>query len=127
MTVSSANPFPIVGVGASAGGLEALTQLVGALPPHPGLAIVVVQHLDPRHESHLAGLLQTHTALPVVDAEHGLKVGPDHIYVIQPNTNVAIVDGMLSVTPRPERGSRTIRSITSFARWPPCRASTPSA
>ena len=94
------HPFPIVGVGASAGGLDALTQLVGALPARPGLAVVVIQHLDPRHESRLPGLLQAQTALKVAHATHGLTVEPDHIYVIQPNTNVAIADGVLSVTPR---------------------------
>ena len=96
------NPFPVVGVGASAGGLAALTQLLGALPPRPGLALVVIQHLDPKHQSRLNELLQTHTTMTVVDAGHGVKVAPDHVYVIQPNTSVAIADGVLSVTPRPD-------------------------
>jgi two-component system, chemotaxis family, CheB/CheR fusion protein len=97
-----ANPFPIVGVGASAGGLEALSQLLSGLPAQPGLAVVVVQHLDRHYESQLAALLQSNTSLRVVDATHGVAVVPDHVYVIQPNTNVAIVDGVLSVTPRPD-------------------------
>ena len=96
------NPFPVVGVGASAGGLEALSQLLGGLPPRPGLAVVVVQHLDPHHESRLVSLLQSHTSVKVADAMHGVKVAPDHVYVIQPNTNVALADGVLSVTPRSE-------------------------
>jgi two-component system, chemotaxis family, CheB/CheR fusion protein len=90
------------GVGASAGGLSALTHLVEALPPRPGLALVVIQHLDPKHDSRLNELLQPHTEMAVVDARHGVKVAPDHVYVIQPNTSVAIADGVLSVTPRPE-------------------------
>ena len=63
---------------------------------------MVIQHLDPKHESRLNELLQPHTAMTVVDAGHGVKVVPDHVYVIQPNTSVAIVDGLLSVTPRPD-------------------------
>ena len=94
--------FPIVGVGASAGGLEALTRLIGALPPEPGLAMVVVQHLDPHYQSQLSTILQSQSSIPVVEAVHGVKVQPDRVYVIQPNTNVALADGILSVTPRPD-------------------------
>jgi two-component system CheB/CheR fusion protein len=89
-----------VGVGASAGGLSALTQLLDALPQKPGLAVVVVQHLDPRFESRLTSLLQPHTAMKVVEAVHGQKIAPDHVFVIQPNTSVALADGILSVTAR---------------------------
>ena len=96
------NPFPIVGVGASAGGIDALTRLVSALPPQPALALVVVLHLDPHHESQLTEILSSQSSLQVVDATHGIKVEPNHAYVIQPNTNVAIADGVLSVTPRPD-------------------------
>src|SRR5436853_422657 len=63
MAAPAENPFPIVGVGASAGGLGALTQLLAALPPRPGLALVVIQHLDPTHASHLPDLLRPHTAV----------------------------------------------------------------
>ena len=68
----------------------------------PALALVVVQHLDPHYESQLSTILQAQSSLPVVEAEHGVKVQPDHVYVIQPNTNVALADGVLSVTPRPD-------------------------
>jgi two-component system CheB/CheR fusion protein len=102
MAESADNSFPVVGIGASAGGLSAITQLLGALPPRPGLALVVIRHLDPKHESRLTGLLQPHTSMTVVDASHGARVAPDHVYVIQPNTSVAIADGVLSVTPRPD-------------------------
>ena len=97
-----AHPYPIVGVGASAGGLTPLKELVSALPPEPGLALVIVQHLDPHAESHLGRLLQPHTSMEVVSAVHGTRVAPNQIYVIQPNTNVAVTDGILSVTPRPD-------------------------
>ncbi len=94
------NPFPVVGVGSSAGGLAALTSLLDGLPSHAGLAIVVIQHLDPRHESRLSDLLRPHTEMVVTEAVHGATVRPGHLYVIQPNSDVAIVDGVLSVTPR---------------------------
>ena len=94
------HPFPIVGVGASAGGVDALTRLVGSLPAKPGLALVVIQHLDPHHESRLSEILRTKSAMPVLDAANGTKVRANHAYVIQPNTDVALADGILSVTPR---------------------------
>ena len=72
------------------------------LPPRPGLALVIIQHLDPHSQSRLTSLLQPHTSMTVVDAVHGSKIEPDHAYVIQPNTNVAVADGVLSVTPRSE-------------------------
>lgn len=94
------SPFPIVGIGASAGGLEAFTQLLAHLPAHTGMAFVLVQHLDPRHESRLTDLLARGTPMPVVEATHGLVVEPDHVYVIPPNTSMAIAHGALQVTPR---------------------------
>ena len=94
--------FPIVGVGASAGGIDAITRLLGALPRESGLAVVVIQHLDPHHESQLSAILKARSSLKVDDATDGLEIQPNHLYVIQPNTNVAITDGVLSVTTRPD-------------------------
>lgn len=102
MATPAENAFPVVGVGASAGGLTPLKQLLAALPAAPNVAFVVVQHLDPRAESHLVPLLQAHTSMNVVTATHGQKVAPNYVYVIQPNTNLAIADGVLSVTQRPD-------------------------
>ncbi len=96
------NPFPVVGIGASAGGLDALTRLMSALPADPGLALVIIQHLDPHAESQLTSILRSKSPIRVVDATHGTKVQPDVAYVIQPNTNVALADGVLSVTARPD-------------------------
>lgn len=76
MSVAAANPFPIVGVGASAGGLDALKRLFASLPHKPGLAVVVVQHLDPHHSSQLTQLLADRASMPVLDATHGMKVEP---------------------------------------------------
>ena len=115
MSKPVANPFPVVGVGASAGGLESLSQLLQGLSSQPGLAVVVVQHLDPHYESQLSSILQAHTPLCVVDATHGQKVQPDHVYVIQPNTQVAIADGVLSVTVRPD-GRQPHYPIDHFLR-----------
>ena len=100
MADATAHSFPIVGIGASAGGLDALTKLMTALPDKPGLALVVIQHLDPRQDSKLTGILGARTCLKVVEAEHGTRVVPDQAYVIKPNTDVALADGVLSVTPR---------------------------
>lgn len=95
-----ANSFLVVGVGASAGGLEAFTQLLGALPPKPGIAFILVQHLDPQHQSMLADILSKTSKMPIHEAKDGVTVKPDCIYVIPPNTSMAIRDGKLTLTPR---------------------------
>ena len=92
--------FAIVGVGASAGGLEAFTQLLAALPINTGMAFVLVQHLDPTHESNLRDILSRATRMPVTDASQDLEVQADHIYIIRPNTSLTISRGVLQVTAR---------------------------
>ncbi len=92
--------FPIVGVGASAGGLEAFTQLLHALPADTGMAFVLVQHLDPAHESILTALLAKATPMPVQQVQDGMPIEPDHVYVIPPNANLAVWHGRLSLLPR---------------------------
>jgi len=92
--------FPIVGVGASAGGLEAFTQLLAHLPNNPGMALVFIQHLAPLHESALTGLLARTTRTPVAEVKDGMVVERDRIYVIPPNTNMAIQQGRLYLIPR---------------------------
>src|SRR5437867_3735359 len=72
-------PFPIVGIGASAGGLEAFRQLLGALPIDTGMAYVLVQHLDPTHESILADLLSQATKMPVSEVKGDTRVEPDRV------------------------------------------------
>jgi len=91
----------IVAVGASAGGLEAFSQLLQALPPEPGFAIVLVQHLAPQHESALPTLLSGRTSMPVVQAQEGMPVEPNHVYVIPPNVQMGLRDGHLHLVPRP--------------------------
>jgi two-component system CheB/CheR fusion protein len=91
----------IVGVGASAGGLEACSEMLNHLPPEPGLALVLVQHLDPRHSSSLVELLSRTTRMPVLAAQDGMVMEADHVYVIPPNASLTTADGMLLLVPRP--------------------------
>jgi len=92
--------FPIVGIGASAGGLEAFSQLLRELPTDAGMAFVLVQHLDPKHESQLPEVLSRTTAMPVMTVTNGLRVEPDHVYVIPPNADMTIGGGAFSLTSR---------------------------
>jgi two-component system CheB/CheR fusion protein len=92
----------IVGVGASAGGLDAFGALLRALPPDPGFALVFVQHLAPQHESALVTLLSLKSTLPVTEARDGTRVEPNHVYVIAPNTQLVISSRELRITPRPD-------------------------
>lgn len=81
---------PVVGIGASAGGLEALTELVGAIPEDSGIAFVIVQHLSPDHPSMMDQLLANHTRLPVRVIEEGMRLAPDTIYVLPPRPWVTL-------------------------------------
>lgn len=91
-------PYPIVGIGASAGGLEACSQLLQALPLDTEMVFVVVQHLDPHHSSILSELLSRTTDLPVIEARDGMAMQPGHVYVIPPNADMTIMDGHLKLT-----------------------------
>src|SRR5262245_29837745 len=85
-------PVSVVGVGASAGGLEAFEQLLAALPDDSGMAFVLVQHLAPRHESILSELLRRSTRMPVAEVKEGVAVAPNTVYVIPPNADMSIHD-----------------------------------
>jgi two-component system CheB/CheR fusion protein len=87
-------------VGASLGGLDAFTRLVRALPSDTGFAFVLVQHLDPAHESLLSQLLARVTKIPVVEAANGMKLAGNRIYVIPPNTQMTVGDGHLRLVAR---------------------------
>ena len=106
-------PFPIVGVGASAGGLEAFLELLRHLPADTGMGFVLVQHLDPQHESALPSLLARATAMAVREVTQDLRVGPNCVYVIPPNVQMAISHGVLKLTPRAKNRGAT-RSIDFF-------------
>jgi two-component system CheB/CheR fusion protein len=101
-----ASAFPIVGVGASAGGLEAFSQLLAALPPSLGMAIIFVQHLAPKRDSMLPELLGHATSMPVVQIVEGVVIEPDHVYVTPPNVQVDLVAGQLHLSPRPSDSSQ---------------------
>ena len=99
--------FPIVAIGASAGGLEACTKLVSAIPSNADMAFVLVQHLDPHHKSLMVDLLAAHTTMVVVEAADGIMIAPGHFYVIAPGTYLGIEGGALKVTrPNAPHGAR---------------------
>ena len=110
--------FPVVGIGASAGGLEACTALLKALPVNPGIAFVVVQHLDPHHESILHKLLSRTTEMPVIQVEDGLVLERDHVYVIPPNKDIAVRERTLRLLSRRRTAGRHLpinRFLVSLA------------
>jgi two-component system CheB/CheR fusion protein len=112
---SGSSGFPVVGIGASAGGLEALEEFLENLEATPGYALVVVTHMDPLQKSLLGELLSRKTPVPVHEAEDGQRVEPDNIYVTPPNHDIELRDGTLRLlSPRSERGLR--HPIDSFFR-----------
>ena len=92
--------FPIVGIGASAGGLEAFKELIKTIPEVSGIAYVLVQHLDPHHESILPEIMQRVTKIPVHEIQDNVTVEPDHIYIIPSNKLLLATDGVLKLFPR---------------------------
>jgi two-component system, chemotaxis family, CheB/CheR fusion protein len=120
VTSSDAGPatdgsFPIVGVGASAGGLEAFRRLLGALPGNTGMAFVLVQHLDPRHDSILAELLSEVTSLEVTEVRGDVRVKPNQVYVLPPSKGLILTAGVLKLVPRGPPGAAHM-PIDSFLR-----------
>lgn len=101
---ASLDSFPIIGIGASAGGLQALEAFFDNMPSENGMAFVIVQHLAPSHESILADLLQRHTAMPVFQVRDGVKVQPNHVYVIPPSQDLALFHGTLLLTASESHG-----------------------
>jgi two-component system, chemotaxis family, CheB/CheR fusion protein len=98
----------VVGIGASAGGLEALTELLQHLPSASNMAFVLIQHLDPRHESALPKLLSGKTGMPVVSVEEQVRIQPEHVYVISPDTVLRVDAGQLVPKKRPPESYRPI-------------------
>src|SRR5207249_2406482 len=102
-----------VGVGASAGGLEAFTELLTHLPPATGMAFILVQHLDPHHQSALPEILSAKTRMPVVQVQNDTPIKSDHVYVIAPNTVMLIRNRTLTLEARPVTPEK-FRPIDSF-------------
>jgi two-component system, chemotaxis family, CheB/CheR fusion protein len=113
--------FPVVGVGASAGGLEAFTNLLRSLPAQTGMAFVLIPHLDPTHESAMTELLGRTTRMPVLQVYDGIRIKVDHVYVIPPNRDMTIFDGALRLVTRAHDGPHMpidtfFRSLASAVR-----------
>lgn len=105
--------FPVVGIGASAGGLEAFSQLLSYLPPKTGMAFVMIQHMPANEESRLSRILARATQMAVHEVKDGMKIAPNQVYVIPPNVSMTIVQGVLKLTPRPSN-SRLFMSVDIF-------------
>lgn len=113
--VRPAESFPVVGVGASAGGLESFEQFFTHVAPDSGMAFVLVQHLDPDHPSLLTEILQRATAMPVTEAQDQVAVMPNNVYIIPPNRDMVIFHGTLQLSvPEKPRGQRM--PIDAFLR-----------
>ena len=104
----------VVGIGASAGGLKALIDLFKQVPKNTGMAYVVIVHLSPEHESRMADILQQATALPVASVTETVRIQPDHVYVISPNSLLRMYDGKLASSTLAQRGSRGRMTIDLF-------------
>jgi len=107
--------FPIVGIGASAGGLEAFTRLLEHLPTTTGMAYVFVQHLDPSHSSLLPELLARVTKMPLCAAQDQMRVEPDHVYIIPSNADLTLSQGTLQLLPRTQQSGQHL-TIDRFFR-----------
>jgi two-component system CheB/CheR fusion protein len=99
VTKASDPPAAIVGIGASAGGIEAMKRFLAATPADTGLGFVLVMHLQPGHESHLVQVLQRTAKIDVVEAKDSQAVQPDTLYVIPPDSSLTIADGVLHLDP----------------------------
>jgi two-component system, chemotaxis family, CheB/CheR fusion protein len=107
-------PFPIVGIGGSAGGIEAYIELFQYLPSDTGMAFVVVSHLAPGHKSHLVEILSSRVSMPVTEIQDQMRPEPNHVYVLPPDTVVTMARGVFELAPRPEH--RSILVIDEFFR-----------
>ena len=94
-------PFPVVGVGGSAGGLEAFLDLLGGLPLDPGMAFLFVLHLEPHRKSQLPEILASSTTMTVTEASHGQVIEKNHVYMIPPDMHMAVAGRHIALTPRP--------------------------
>ena len=104
---SNSIQFPIIGIGASAGGLDALEQFFKNVPPACGMAFVVIQHLDPNHNTQLPEILQGFTLMKVLEVIDRTTVAPNFIYVIPPNKSMSMLNGILYLfDPIENRGLR---------------------
>lgn len=106
--IPSKNLFPVVGIGASAGGLEAFKKLINAIPDDSGMAYILVQHLHPGHSSSLPEILQRETNIPVHEIRDNVEVKPDNVYIIPSNKMLVATDGILQLSPRPSKDHKNM-------------------
>ena len=106
--------FPVVGIGASAGGVEAFRQLLSHLPTDTGMAFVLIQHLDPNHKSLLTEILARETTMPAIEVRDKIAVEPNCVYVIPPNTKMTMEGGLLKLTPRAQSRAKVMPIDTFF-------------
>src|ERR1700722_14703198 len=100
-----ASDFPLVGLGASAGGIKALQTFFGEMPGDSGLAFVVVMHLSPDHTSSLAQVLKSRTPMPVIQVTETVQIEPNHVYVIPPSKHILVQgDRLILVDPQQPSG-----------------------
>jgi len=112
-------PIPIVAIGGSAGGQQAMTEFLNHLPAETGLAYVYIQHLSPDYDSQLASIFARHTSMPVAEAAHLMPVQPDHLYIIPPDKDLEVIDGVLVLLrrkPKPQLHLPIDQFFTSLAR-----------
>lgn len=112
---AAAHPTRIVGIGASAGGLEPLERFLAQVPAHSGLAYIVVQHMDPTHKTMLVELLQRSTAMRVSEATQSQRVEPNRVYVIPPNAELTVVGGKLHLAEEAQPRGRRLPIDVLFA------------
>ena len=104
----SKNLFPVVGIGASAGGLESFKKFVKAIPEKSGMAFILVQHLHPDHNSALPEILQRESSIPVQEIRNNMEVMPDNVYIIPANKMLVANDGILQISPRPSKDQKNM-------------------
>lgn len=117
----------MVGIGASAGGLNALKSLFEHIPPDSGLAFVVVVHLSPEHKSYLPDLLQSTVRFPVRQVTGNTPLEANNVYVIPPNANLSAIDTHLRLSKLEDQRRGRAPSIIFSGRWPRLTMATPSA
>ncbi len=108
-------PFPVIGIGASAGGLEAVSELVSSLPSDSGMAFIFIQHLPPDHHSLIAEILSKRTGMPVRQVEDGMAIEPDHVYVIRPGNTMTMEGGVLHLRASVDKPGHS-RPVDDFFR-----------
>ena len=119
--------FPIVAIGASAGGLAALETFFDHVPRDAGVAFVIVMHLSPEHESLLDTLLQPHVTMPVQQVTEPVRLEPNRVYIIPPNANLEAIDTTCASAHSRRDAPSARRSTTSSTRWRSRTAAMPSA